>query len=97
MRSYRLTKQAEEDLKSILTYTKHVWGEVQAEKYSQKISAICSKLANLSHIGILSDYILEDTRKIVVDKHIIFYKVEAETILILRILHSSMDVENVGF
>lgn len=97
MRSYHLTKEAEQDLKSILIYTKDIWGEAQAEKYSQKISAICHRLVNSSYLGISVDYILPDTRKIAVDKHIIFYKVKSGKVLILRILHSSMDVENLEF
>lgn len=54
-------------------------------------------LSENPNIGTLAYYISQNVRKIAVEKHIIFYKVESEKVLILRILHSTMDVQIQNF
>ena len=97
MPKYTLSKEADKDLEDILFYTKIQWGDGQFKKYAGQIYEVFARISENPHIGILSDYILPDTRKIAVDKHIIFYKVKFGEVLILRILHSSKDIENLEF
>jgi toxin ParE1/3/4 len=97
MPKYTLSKEADKDLEDILFYTKVQWGEEQFKKYAGQIYEIFARISENPHIGIMSGYISPDTRKIAVDKHIIFYKVKSGKVLILRILHSSVDIENLEF
>jgi toxin ParE1/3/4 len=89
------TPAAEVDLSDIWKYTVDTWGEIQAELYIQEISSACDKLCDGLSQEILVDYVMPGYRKILVDKHAIFFKRAANAITIIRILHQSMDVDEV--
>jgi toxin ParE1/3/4 len=97
MANYRTTPQSDKDIESILFYTRLSWGEKQMEKYAQEIYQTLDRVALLPEIGSLASFLTNNIRKILVGKHLIFYQVQDDTVWILRVLDSNMDIEEIGF
>jgi toxin ParE1/3/4 len=97
MMKYKLTKQADQDLEEVFLYTKSQWGLYQAEKYVQEAAKIFNGLAELQNLGVSVGYIFEGARKIVIGKHLVFYKIQDEIVLILRVLYQNQDFDQVNF
>ena len=92
--SYKLSNLAQNDLSQIWLYTLNKWSLTQADRYYEDllkgISVICSNPA----IGKSISEIKETHRVFKIKSHLIVYKVNQELILVDRILHKRMDIEN---
>ncbi|WP_333875656.1 type II toxin-antitoxin system RelE/ParE family toxin [Methylobacter sp.] len=93
MPSFRLTKQAKDDLKSIARYTQEIWGRDQRNKYLGILDNCFHLLADEPDLGVACDEIRKNYRKFCIERHIIFYRKVADDIDVVRILHCRMDVE----
>ena len=87
------TDLALEDLTSIEKYTRDNWGEQQADAYIDLLEQAISNLLDNPEIGPERPDIAENCRYLPEESHLIFYRVDDETIVILAIPHSSMDIE----
>lgn len=95
MANYRFSNEAVKDLEEIWSYTKQKWSIVQADRYYNIIIDEIEFIASNPLLGKSIDYIKEGYRSTNVKSHIIFYKQQEEdTIVIVRILHQRMDIEN---
>lgn len=92
MSGYVLTPAAQTDIEIIWNYTVQNWGTIQAERYLRNIQAVCEGLGNGTQPSRSAEHIRKGYRKIQVGSHMIYFRAEA-VILIVRILHCSMDVE----
>jgi toxin ParE1/3/4 len=93
MAIYILTNKAVEDLSQIWNYTVEVWSESQADKYYQLLLHSFQELAKRKIKGKKYTEIPNDIFGFKAGQHIIFYRVlEDKTIMIVRILHSRMDL-----
>ncbi|MFD2839627.1 type II toxin-antitoxin system RelE/ParE family toxin [Populibacterium corticicola] len=92
MRVYRLTPAAQHDLSSIWDYTEERWGIRQAELYIGDIRAAIERIADDAERGRPCDDIREGYRRYTVGRHIVFYKENANSVDVIRILHQRMDV-----
>ena len=90
MKGYRLSKSAELDLAEIADYTTDVWGATQADLYLDSLVECFLRIAQRPHLGRACDSVHPGFRRIVQDKHVIFYKPDKSGVLIGRILHQSM-------
>lgn len=86
------TRAARDDLKEIGRFTHRRWGREQRIKYLADIERHAIELAENPEIGSLRDEIRSGVRSVPVGRHMIFYRQTDTGILILRILHASMDV-----
>ncbi len=93
MKRYRLAIEAEKDLENVFIYTIEKWGANQAYVYYQQIIEIFNSLLNQENLGSNADYVIKGLRKIKVGKHFVYYIKSSDEILIIRILHQNMDVE----
>jgi toxin ParE1/3/4 len=94
MNSYMVTRKAHADLIKIGRFTEKEWGIAQRNKYLKLLDESFQQLSENSDIGITCNYIAEGYRKFPQGSHLIFYKLNPEGgILIIRVLHKSMDVE----
>lgn len=86
--------KAEEDLELIFAYTTSAWGIDQAEKYTDRLYTTIVQLLKNPEIG--ARYLTEtnEYRKMVVDKHVIYYRNADWGIVVVRILHSKMNQDN---
>ena len=93
MAGHALSPAARGDLEEIWDYTVGNWGEAQAERCTRSIRDVCEALGD----GILSGRSVEDIRagyrKAAVGSHVMFYRVRADGVEIIRIVHRSMDVD----
>ncbi|MBC7508393.1 MAG: type II toxin-antitoxin system RelE/ParE family toxin [Ferruginibacter sp.] len=95
MAKYHLTHKAVKDLSNIWNYTCNEWSEMQADEYYQLLMHTFTKLANEPKIGKNYDEISLDLLGYKFKNHIIFYQAISDTeILIIRILHSRMDLKS---
>ncbi len=85
--------EALRDLQDIWDYTFDRWSEHQADKYLSQLKFTCHALADKMVAGHNYDRIPEKYLGYKVGKHIIFYRIVSSTeILVVRILHGSMDL-----
>ncbi|MBE0457364.1 type II toxin-antitoxin system RelE/ParE family toxin [Pseudoalteromonas sp. KG3] len=93
MSKFELSGKAKSDLIKIAKYTQLNWGTAQRNDYLKLLDSTFHQLANEPMLGINCDYIRECYRKQPQGSHVIYYKKhKVQQILIVRILHKSMDV-----
>ena len=90
-RRLRLSAPARRDLDQIGTYTRRTWGDAQAAAYGNELRRGLQRLAEYPELGPLRPEFGEAMRSHPIRAHVVFYKVDAERISIVRILHASMD------
>jgi len=86
----RFSQHAEADVMSIATYTLQTWGEEQAARYIDDLEACRQMLAGDPALGRTCDDIRPGLRRMERGRHVVFYRHEAEGILVSRILHQRM-------
>ncbi len=90
MAKFRFSRLAETDLHAIATYTLRRWGPDQASRYLDGLEVCCQTLADNPGIGRACDDIRPDLKRFVHASSVVFYRREADGILISRILHERM-------
>ena len=91
-RAFALTPLAEADLEAIWAYTARQWSVDQAEVYTNDIFDLFEDIAAGKKAG-RPALVREGYFKAFVGKHTIYFRIQGELIVIIRILHQSMDVE----
>lgn len=95
MELFQLSKEAKNDLRSIALFTENRWSRAQRNLYIQQLDETFLMLANNPNLGISCNYIRDGYRKFPQGSHIIFYKTNVKSnILVVRILHKSMDYDS---
>ncbi len=93
MERYVLSTKAESDLNEIWDYTEQQWNRAQAERYLTEIQQAMEMLVEHPHLGRRCDDIKFEYNKLAVGSHVIFYKIGAIEIDVIRILHQRMDFQ----
>lgn len=93
MAELHISRQAANDLGEIADYTIAEFGIEQARKYRDQFQACFASLLDNPRLGRSADNIAPQLRRIRQQAHIIFYVQTADEILIVRVLHHSMDFE----
>ena len=93
MTGYLLSPAAQSDINDIWDYTLERWGARQAASYVGDIGDACAALSQGKHasrpVAIRNGY-----HKAIVGMHMIYFKrANDASIVVVRILHQSMDVE----
>ena len=86
-----LLPAAREDLLDLWTFGIGRWGEARADSYVQDMYAAIELLAENPEMAQRADFPDNNVRRLVVGSHVVFYRIDAETIDILRVLHRSRD------
>ena len=95
MEPFQLSKEAKNDLRSIAVFTENRWGRPQRNLYIKQLDEAFLMLAQNPNLGSSCDTIRETYKKFPQGSHIIFYKRNTKsTILVVRILHKSMDYDS---
>ena len=92
MAGFALSPAARDDIDEIWNYPVLHWGEAQAERYTRHIRDACEALGDGTLSGRSAEDIRAGYRKVAVGSHVMFYRVRADAVEIVRILHRSMDV-----
>ena len=92
MAAYRLTPKAVDDLDGIYEYTIENFGLGQAQDYLNGLHQRFEELAERPALGRGADRLAPGLRRFPYQSHVVFYKPEDRGVLIVRVLHESMDV-----
>ncbi len=88
---YRLTPAAENDLQAIWKYTTAQWGADQADRYTDHLVAVFAELAQSPKAAPACDHVRPGYRRRMVERHMVYFRLTAEGVTIVRILHDRMD------
>jgi toxin ParE1/3/4 len=89
LKRYKLSRRAESDLESILIYTVDTWSEEQADRYLSDLVECFELIAHSPGVGRACERLHPGLRRIEQGKHVIFYRVEKDRVVISRVLHQS--------
>jgi toxin ParE1/3/4 len=89
---YKLSELASNDIDSIIDYTIDKFGIDTMLKYHSSLEKCIQIIGNNTEIGLKSDYIIKDYYRFNHRSHVIYYQKIKTSILIIRVLHKSMDV-----
>lgn len=90
MTAHRFSELARLDLIEIADYTLNEWGLEQAIRYLDSLDGCFRLIAANPRVGRKCDLLRPGYRRIEHEKHVIFYRAEPDSILIVRILHQRM-------
>ena len=94
MRAIDRHPRARRDLIEIWFYTFDQWGGEQADHYLRGIDAAIRQLAENPFLGADFGHVRKGIRRHSAGRHRIFYRVNRQTIEIVRVLHASMDFQD---
>ena len=94
MNAFSVSGAARADLKNIAAYTQKVWGAEQRKTYLKGLDLAFHFVAEDPLSGVACNYVVEGLRKHRFESHTIFCKKFHTDIVIVRVLHKSMDVES---
>jgi len=89
---YRLTSGAESDIREILDYTLHRWGDEQAEKYISQLEQCLDDLVSGRRSGRNFSAELPELQVLHCEHHYVFHLRQADVLAVVAILHESMDL-----
>jgi len=89
---FRVSKAAQADIREIGRYTQRQWGKDQRRVYLDGMNARFRLLANTPLLAAERQTLDPPVRIHPYEKHLIVYVIEDGGILIVRVLHQSMDV-----
>jgi len=75
-------------------YTVRAWGKRQKDKYKASLDEALLRLREYPEIGQLSDDLPPGYRGLRVEQHMIYYRIEGDSMQINRILHVRQDVRS---
>jgi len=87
----RLSRQAEQDIESILQYTYETYGERQRQRYADALHEAFETITGTPGLGHRRSDLSERHRAFPVEQHVVVYTVSGRTVQVARILHSRMD------
>jgi len=88
---FRLSKRAQADVDGIGSYTRDRWNANQATRYLTALDTCFHRLAEGPLLyGRACDNIRPGYRRAEEGSHVVFYKLDGTSILVVRILHRSM-------
>lgn len=90
---FELSRKAEADLDHIRDYSVGKFGVDRTIDYLDALEHAFSRILSFPDIGAARPDIGERVRSLSVGEHRIFYEREPGSILILRVLHKRMDLE----
>jgi toxin ParE1/3/4 len=91
MKRLLVSDAARADLKGIARYSEREWGKVRKTQYLAAIRARFGALRHQPEIGWARRDIGAAYRSLPVGRHVIFYRIEREAVVIVRVLHQRMD------
>ncbi len=94
MNRFDLAARASADLLEIVRYTYRQWGAGQAQSYREELQLALQQLSMRPDLGRRREAIAPGLRSFPVAQHVAFYTQRRGRIVVLRILHPSMNVDD---
>lgn len=92
-KQYLFKPRAEQDLEDIYDYTVSEFGEEQADLYTRSLFDTFQQLADTPGIARRRDEVRKGLKSYPVKAHIVFFRESGSGVLIVRVLHQSMDFQ----
>jgi len=92
MADYRLSRRAAIDLEVVAEYTIERFGVEQARHYRDDLKTCFDQLVTNPDMGPRAEHLARDLRRFECQSHVVFYRFDTDGLLIVRVLHSRMDV-----
>jgi toxin ParE1/3/4 len=86
MASYRLSDKADEDLSQLYEYGILHYGQERADRYYNGLIERLEELAENPRFGQAVDHIRPGYRRSVYGRHSIYYRIDPDAVVIVRIL-----------
>lgn len=90
-RPLRLTDRAQRDYDDLLLYSEQTWGNEQADRYEAAMAEGFDTLQINPRIGVARDHLLPGLRVYFIQRHVVYYRIVAEVVEVVRILHERAD------
>ena len=90
---YKLSKESEVDITGIYEYGIEKFGILQAQDYLLGMHDLFQTLTNNPQIGRDASEFAHSLKRFVYNSHVVFYLDTTSGILIIRVLHHSMDYQ----
>ncbi len=91
MATFHFAQRAQQDLENILDYTLEQWGKRQAVRYLEALNESVQLLANNPKLGMPRENLAPGLLSFPYKSHIIYYCKAKRDIIVVRVLHASMD------
>jgi toxin ParE1/3/4 len=92
-RKVRLSEQSLKDLLSIAEYTFEQWGEAQQYTYMMLVDRAIGRLGEYPEYGRRRDELGVGIRSIPCERHVIYYRIEDQTVSVVRVQHHAEEPE----
>ena len=93
MAGYSLSRKADHDLEQIYEHSVLRFGLIQARTYLEGLFDLFASLAARPKMGREANDLQPGLRRSEHEAHVVFYKVDDTDVLIVRVLHRSMDTQ----
>lgn len=90
-RRVRLLPRAQRDFRTIIRYSLAMWSQRQSDVYRERIAEALQELGAFVNLGRARDEISLGLRSLGVADHVIYYRVNAEEVAVIRIAHAKLD------
>lgn len=89
----KISNLAGQDIDSIIDYTIENFGTDAMINHHESLEKCFNTIDNSPKIGLKSDDIIKNYYRFNHRSHVVFYQILPEGVLIVRVLHNSMDVK----
>ena len=86
---------AQKDLEDIFDYTADFWSFDQAVKYFNLLDGCIMDISQSTIVGKAYQHSNKPYKFVKSGRHLIFYRIDGNSCVIVRILHEKMDIENI--
>ncbi len=90
---FRIFPVSQSDVADIWNYTAETWGPDQAEAYVRRVKRATQAIATDYQLGRAGEENRSGDWKYLVGSHVLFYRIDLDSIDVIRILHSLGDFE----
>jgi toxin ParE1/3/4 len=90
-RRLTIKPDAQVDIDDILLYTREHWGVDQRHRYGSQLRKAMRSLVNHPGLGRARDEVNPGCRSLLIERHVVYYRIAEDEIVVGRILHSSQD------
>jgi toxin ParE1/3/4 len=88
----RLSARARQDVRAILQYTFRRWGQKQHDAYANRLDRAMQDLTEFPESGRERHDLRRGLRSRAVAEHVIVYRVRADEVFTVRIVHGTRDL-----
>lgn len=91
---YVLSEIADEDVSEIFDFSFYKFGYKKAVEYLENLEFVFVSLVKTPYLGRNRDEIRIGLFSLPVESHVVFYRIELHKIVVVRVLHKSVDLPN---